>query len=89
MNDIDRMLAAYLDEANRRQVAYLHNAEYFYQISLLRRMLNSAQRAMAEESIPPLTRTRVLRSILYGHPEPDPPRSSSYPEWPIIAITPE
>ena len=67
--DPNALIKEWLDRLPDAARSYMHDAYYRAQIEWLRRLLNAADMAMAGEDVPPQTRARVLRSMMFGAPD--------------------
>lgn len=66
----DSIVEQYLNQDPERRKAYALDPQTHHQTELLRRMLETTERAMEDEGIPAETRARVLRAVVYGDAEP-------------------
>jgi len=66
----DNLVRQYLDQAPEMRKAYTLDPQTYHQTNLLRRMLETAERAMEREGVPAESRRRVLNEIVYGDQGP-------------------
>ncbi|MFF7881021.1 hypothetical protein ACH40F_07915 [Streptomyces sp. NPDC020794] len=65
----DDLLGRYLDQQPGMRQALLEDPVQHAQAEMMRQLLNHAERAMADEGIPPEVRRRVVNRIVWGEPE--------------------
>lgn len=60
------LITQYLGRRPDMWKEYLKNSAFYHQTELLRRMLETTERAMEREAIPPEVRERVLATVVFG-----------------------
>lgn len=68
--DIDEIVHRYLSRMPGAREAYHHDPAYHSQIKFMRSVFIGVDMAMEDEGVPVETRRRVLRSVMFGAPEP-------------------
>jgi len=66
----DDIVSRYLNQNPEQRKAYATNPQTHHEVNLLRRMLETAERAMKREGVPVESMRHVLNEIVYGEPEP-------------------
>jgi hypothetical protein len=69
--DADALLAEYLDRVPRGHQIYMHDPLFHGHIEKLRRLLPVLNAVLGLEGLDPEACSRVLRTVVYGHPDPD------------------
>lgn len=65
----DSLITQHLNQTPSLRDAYHHDAPTYHQVNLMRRMLETTERAMEREGIAAESRKRVLETIVYGDPD--------------------
>ncbi len=68
--DIDRLVEEHARRNLENQIAYHHDAQFRYQTRMLATVLHLVDEVLEHEGIPASVRTRVVRCVLYGSPNP-------------------
>jgi hypothetical protein len=68
-NVVNRCFGRYQERLGGRR-AYLEDPQHHWQMTWLRRMLDVIDMAMEDEGVDERSRERVIRTVLYGAPDP-------------------
>lgn len=65
----DESIGRYIDHSAQRRTAYRNDPQAHFETEMLRMILDSADRAMADEEVPEEARRRVINRVVWGDPD--------------------